>query len=77
MVSTEPKEFKQALLCAEQARARTLGELVLQKKRVSYPDLFSVSTPPDITKLFRSSKCQQYFCHIVFQITNVDIDANS
>ena len=59
MVSAEPQEFKQALVYAEQARARTLGELVLQKKKASYPDLFSVSTPLVLQDIYRAVRKQR------------------
>ena len=59
MVSAEPQEFKQALVYAEQARARTLGELVLQKKKASYPDLFSISTPLVLQDIYRTVQKQQ------------------
>ena len=59
MVSAEPQEFKQALVYAEQARARCLGELVLQKKKVSYPDLFSVSTPLVLQDIYQAVQKQQ------------------
>ena len=60
LVSAEPQElFKQALLFAEQARARTLGELVLQKKKASYPDLFFVSTPLVLQDIYQAVQKQQ------------------
>ncbi|XP_065920020.1 uncharacterized protein [Dysidea avara] len=59
MVSAEPQEFKQALVYAEQARARTLGELVLQKKKASYPDLFTVSTPLVLQDIYRAVQKQR------------------
>ena len=40
MTATEPQEFKDVLVYGEQARARTLGELILQKKKTMYSDLF-------------------------------------
>ena len=36
MTAADPQEFKDALVYGEQARARTLGELILQKKRTTY-----------------------------------------
>ena len=35
MAATDPQEFKDALVYGEQARARKLGELVLQKKKTT------------------------------------------
>ena len=40
MTAAEPQEFKDDLVYGEQAGARTLGELVLQKKKTIYSDLF-------------------------------------
>ena len=40
MTAAEPQEFKDSLVYGEQAYARTLGELVLQKKKTMYSDLF-------------------------------------
>ena len=54
MTAAEPKEFKDALVYGEQARARTLGELVLQKKKTMYSDLFSISTPLKIQDIYRT-----------------------
>ena len=54
MEAAEPQEFKTALVYGEQARARTLGELILQKKRSMYSDLFSVSTPLKIQDIYRA-----------------------
>ena len=54
MTAAEPKEFKDALVYGEQARARTLGEMVLQKKRTMYSDLFSISTPLKIQDIYRT-----------------------
>ena len=54
MGATEPQEFKTALVYGEQARARTLGELILQKKRSMYSDLFSVSTPLKLQDIYRT-----------------------
>ena len=62
--ATEAQEFKAALVYGEQARARTLGELVLQKKRFIYSDLFSVHTPlklQDIYKAVASEKVPVIF----------------
>ena len=54
MEAAEPQEFKTALVYGEQGRARTLGELILQKKRSMYSDLFSVSTPLKIQDIYRA-----------------------
>ena len=59
MVAAEPQEFKEALVYGEQARARTLGELVLQKKRTIYPDLFSISTPLKMQDIYRTVELQK------------------
>ena len=59
-VDAEPQEFKDALVYGEQARARTLGELVLQKKRAMYSDLFSVSTPLKIQDIYRAVQLQKF-----------------
>ena len=59
MTAAEPKEFKDALVYGEQARARTLGELVLQKKRTMYSDLFSISTPLKIQDIYKAVKMQK------------------
>ena len=40
--TTEAQEFKAALVHVEEVRARTLGELVLQKKRFIYSNLFLI-----------------------------------
>ena len=64
MVAAEPQEFKEALVYGEQACARTLGELVLQKKKTMYSDLFSISTPlkmQDIYKTVELSKVSVVF----------------
>ena len=53
MTAAEPQEFKDALVYGEQAHARTLGELVLQKKKTTYSDLFSISTPLKIQDIYR------------------------
>ena len=52
--ATEAQEFKAALVYGEQARARTLGELVLQKKRFIYSDLFSVHTPLELQDIYKA-----------------------
>ena len=52
--ATEAQEFKAALVYGEQARARTLGELVLQKKRSTYSDLFSVYTPLKLQDIYKA-----------------------
>ena len=57
-VATEPQEFKEALVYGEQARARTLGEL-LQKKKEMYSDLFSVSTPLKLQDIYRAVQLQK------------------
>ena len=59
MTAAEPQEFKDALVYGEQARARTLGELVLQKKKTKYSDLFSISTPVKIQDIYKSVKLQK------------------
>ena len=59
MTAAEPQEFKDALVYGEQARARTLGELVLQKKKTKYSDLFSISTPLKIQDIYKSVKLQK------------------
>ena len=43
----------------EQARARTLGELVLQKKKTKYSDLFSILTPLKIQDIYRTVTIQK------------------
>ena len=58
-VATEPQEFKEALVYGEQARARTLGELFLQKKRAMYSDLFSISTPLKLQDIYRAVQLQK------------------
>ena len=60
MTATEPQEFKDALVYGEQARARTLGELILQKKKTMYSDLFSISTPLTIQDIYRTVKLQRF-----------------
>ena len=60
MTATEPQEFKDALVYGEQARARTLGELILQKKKTMYSDLFSISTPLTIQDIYKAVKLQKY-----------------
>ena len=59
MTAAEPQEFKDALVYGEQARARTLGELVLQKKKTKYSDVFSISTPLKIQDIYKSVKLQK------------------
>ena len=59
MVNEDPQEYKQALVYAEQARARTLGELMLQKKKAFYPNLFSVSTPLALQDIYQTVQMQQ------------------
>ena len=59
MTAAEPQEFKDALVYGEQARARTLGELVLQKKKAKYSDLFSISTPLKIQDIHRTVEMQK------------------
>ena len=60
MTATEPQEFKDALVYGEQARARTLGELILQKKKTMYSDLFSISTPLAIQDIYKAVKLQKH-----------------
>ena len=60
MTATEPQEFKNALVYGEQARARTLGELILQKKKTMYSDLFSISTSLTIQDIYKAVKLQKY-----------------
>ena len=43
----------------KKARARTLGELVLQKKKTMYSDLFSISTPLKIQDIYRTVETQK------------------
>ena len=59
MTAAAPQEFKDALVYGEQARARTLGELVLQKKKTMYSDLFSISTPLKIQDIYRTVELQK------------------
>ena len=59
MTAAEPQEFKDALVYGEQALARTLGELVLQKKKTMYSDLFSISTPLKIQDVYRTVELQK------------------
>jgi len=47
------------LVYAEQARARTLGELILQKKKASNHDLFAVSTPLVLQDIYRTVEKQK------------------
>ena len=60
MTATESQEFKDALVYGEQARARTLGELILQKKKTMYSDLFSISTPLTIQDIYKTVKLQKF-----------------
>ena len=59
MVTAKPQEFKEALVYGEQARARTLGELVLLKKKTMYSDLFSHSTPLKIQNIYKTVELQK------------------
>ena len=59
MTAAEPQEFKDALVYGEQARARTLGELVLQKKKTMYSDLFSIFTPLKMHAIYRTVELQK------------------
>ena len=59
MTAAEPQEFKDALVYGEQARARTLGEMVLQKKKTIYSELFSISTPLKIQDIYRTVAMQK------------------
>ena len=59
MTAAEPKEFKDALVYGEQGRARTLGEMVLQKKRTMYSDLFSISTPLKMQDIYKTVEMQK------------------
>ena len=59
MTAAEPQEFKDALVYGEQALARTLGELVLQKKKTMYSDLFSISTPLKMHAIYRKVELQK------------------
>ena len=60
MEAAEPYEFQDALVYGEQTRARTLGELVLQKKKTVYSDLFSISTPLTIPVIYKTVKLQKF-----------------
>ena len=60
MAAAKPQEFKDALVYGEQARARTLGELVLQKKKTVYSDLFSITTPLTIQVIYKTVKLQKF-----------------
>ena len=60
MAATDPQEFKDALVYGEQARARTLGEVVLQKKKASYSDLFLISIPLTIQDIYKTVKLQNF-----------------
>ena len=59
MTAAEPKQFKDALVYGEQAHARTLGELVLQKKKTMYSDLFSIFTPLKMHAIYRTVELQK------------------
>ena len=73
MTATEPQEFKDALVYGEEARARTLGELILQKKKTMYSDLFSISTPLTIQDIYKTVKLQRF--PVIF-LSNVDSDTS-
>ena len=60
MTATEAQEFKDALVYGEQARARILGELILQKKKTMYSDLFSISAPLTIQDIYKTVKLQRF-----------------
>ena len=60
MAATDPQEFKDALVYGEQARARTLGELVLQKKKTTHSGLFSISTPLTIQDIYKIVELQKF-----------------
>ena len=66
MASTDPQEFKDALVYGEQARARILGELVLQKKKITHSGLFSISTPLTIQDIYKIVELQKFPILIVF-----------
>ena len=60
MTAAEPQEFKDALVYGEKARARALGELIFQKKKIyMYSDLFSISTPLKIQDIYRTVAMQK------------------
>ena len=59
MAAAGPQEFKTALVYGEQARARSLGELILQKKRPMFSDLFSVSTPLKIQDIYKTVESEK------------------
>ena len=59
MITPEPQEFKEGLVYGEQARARILGELILQKKRAMYSDLFSITTPLKLQDIYRTVELQK------------------
>ena len=59
MTAAEPQEFKDALVYGEQARARTVGELVLQKKKTIHSELFSILTPLKIHDIYRTVPIQK------------------
>ena len=60
MSAADPQEFKDALVYGEKGRARMLGELILQKKRTTYADLFSVSTPLTIQDIYKTVNLQKF-----------------
>ena len=66
MAATDPQEFKDALVYGEQARARTLGEVVLQNDLHS-PHNTRYLQDSEVTKL---SCC--FFILLCFQIIDVD-----
>ena len=57
MSPAQPQEFKDALVYGEQARARILGELILQKKRTTYS---SISTPLTIQDIYKTVNLQKF-----------------
>ena len=59
MVAAEPQEFKEVLVYGEQACVRTLGELILQKKKTMYSDLFSIFTPLKIQDIYKTVELQK------------------
>ena len=59
MSAADLHEFKNALVYGEQARARTLGEVILQKKKIAYTDL-SISTPLTIQDIYKTVKLQKF-----------------
>ena len=54
MAAADSQEFKDALVYGEQARVKTLGELVLQKKKTTNFDLFSICTPLTIPNIYKT-----------------------